>query len=637
MAAQLEEGEGTKADLFFSQDAGALGALAKAGRLQALPDATTSKVQEGFADPAGLWVATSARARVIAYDPAQAPEATSMTTVDAVLDPKYKGKVGFVPTNASFQSFVTALRVSKGEAGAKAWLEAFKANEPKAYDNNILVLDAVDSGQVALGLVNHYYWYERVAEKGADAVNAKIHFLDANDPGALINVAGAGVLAGSQSEAATKAADFLPLRRGAAVLRRRDRRVPGRRRHHVDQARPRAAGRPQGAGDRPQRPELLEETLAMLDEVGLTLSTLTPPTARDATTAARASARRRDPAPPVVPVRTVGGGRPHRPHPDRLPRGARRRGRAGPDRRHPRAPAHDGALVGRSLLLVTLVTALSVAIGVGLAFAARTDVPGRRVLAALARSRWRSPAMSRPLPGSRPCPQIAGLTGAVLVLTLCCYPYVYLPVLAALRRADPGLEEVARALGRTPWQTFREVTLRQVRPSAAAGGLLVALYTLSDFGAVSILRYDVFTRVIYTAYRSSFDRSTAAVLSLLLVALTVAISVGSHGFAAATSPASGPGSPASQSRCGSDPCACRWQVGPGSSSCWRSVSRSRRCSTGSPPGSRPVWMPGGWVPGSRRPRGCRCSGPWPARWVPCPPGILAARHRGRFTTGSSNR
>ena len=72
------------------------------------------------------------------------------------------------------------------------------------------MLDAVDSGQVALGLVNHYYWYERVAEKGADAVNAKIHFLDANDPGALINVAGAGVLAGSQqSEAATKAVDFL--------------------------------------------------------------------------------------------------------------------------------------------------------------------------------------------------------------------------------------------------------------------------------------------------------------------------------------------------------------------------------------------------------------------------------------------
>ena len=211
LAAQLlEEGDGTKADLFFSQDAGALGALAKAGRLETLPPATTAKVQERFADPAGHWVATSARARVIAYDPAQAPEVTEMTTVDAVLDPKYKGKIGFAPTNASFQSFVTALRVAKGEEGAKEWLEEFKANEPKAYDNNILVLDAVDSGQVALGLVNHYYWYERVAEKGEAAVKAKIHFLGADDPGALINVAGAGILAGSpQKDAAAKAIDYL--------------------------------------------------------------------------------------------------------------------------------------------------------------------------------------------------------------------------------------------------------------------------------------------------------------------------------------------------------------------------------------------------------------------------------------------
>ena len=165
----------------------------------------------------------------------------------------------------------------------------------------------------------------------------------------------------------------------------------------------------------------------------------------------------------------------------------------------------------RRLLLVTLVTALSVVIGVGLAFlAARTNVPGRRVLAALAPLPLAIPSYVAAFAWISALPQIAGLTGAVLVLTLCCYPYVYLPVLAALRRADPGLEEVARSLGRTPWQTFREVTLRQVRPSAAAGGLLVALYTLSDFGAVSLLRYDVVTRVMYTAYRSRFARSTGA-------------------------------------------------------------------------------------------------------------------------------
>jgi iron(III) transport system substrate-binding protein len=211
LAAQLlEEGEATKADVFFSQDAGALGALAKAGRLEPLDPAVSEQVIGGFADPNGLWVGTSARARVIAYNPGQAPEVEQMTSVDAVLDPKYKGKIGYAPANASFHAFVTALRVEKGEDGAKEWLTKFKANEPRKYDNNVLILDGVDKGEVALGLINHYYWYERVAEKGADAVTAKIHFLGADDPGALINVAGVGILKGTdQKAAAAKAVNYL--------------------------------------------------------------------------------------------------------------------------------------------------------------------------------------------------------------------------------------------------------------------------------------------------------------------------------------------------------------------------------------------------------------------------------------------
>jgi iron(III) transport system substrate-binding protein len=272
MAAQLlEEGDATKADLFFSQDAGALGAVAKAGRLETLPAATLGKVQQGFADHDQHWVATSARARVIAYDPAQAPEVTEMTTVDAVLDPRYKGKIGFAPSNASFQSFVTALRVTKGEDGAKEWLEKFKANEPKAFDNNILVLDAVDSGQVALGLVNHYYWYERVAEKGAAGVKAKIHFLNSDDPGALVNVAGAGVLAGSpQKEAALKAIDFLLSTTGQQYFADQTAEYPvvegvSSSKHDlvpIDQL-------TRASIDLNQL-DSLDQTLALLDEVGLT-------------------------------------------------------------------------------------------------------------------------------------------------------------------------------------------------------------------------------------------------------------------------------------------------------------------------------------------------------------------------------
>lgn len=211
LAAQLlEEGEGTEADVFFSQDAGALGALAGAGMLAELDEAITSRTLERFRDPAGRWVPTSARARVVAYDPATAPEVAEMSSIDEVLDPAYRGRVAYAPTNASFQSFVTALRVTRGEDGARAWLEAFAANDPQVYDNNVAILDAVDSGQVPLGLINHYYWYEKAAEVGADEMNVQLRFLGGGDAGALINVAGAGVIQGSdQSEAAAAAVEFL--------------------------------------------------------------------------------------------------------------------------------------------------------------------------------------------------------------------------------------------------------------------------------------------------------------------------------------------------------------------------------------------------------------------------------------------
>lgn len=211
LAAQLlEEGDATRADLFFSQDAGALGAVAGQGRLAELPAEVTDLVADRYVDDESRWIATSARARVIAYHPAQAPEVASMTSIDAILEPSYRGRIGFAPTNASFHSFVTALRLARGEDGARDWLTRFAENEPVAYEKNGLVLDAVDAGEVDLGLINHYYWHEKVAELGADAVTARIHFLNRDDPGALINVAGVGVLEGSdQAQAATEAVAYL--------------------------------------------------------------------------------------------------------------------------------------------------------------------------------------------------------------------------------------------------------------------------------------------------------------------------------------------------------------------------------------------------------------------------------------------
>ncbi|GAA3834403.1 iron ABC transporter substrate-binding protein [Streptomyces phyllanthi] len=211
LAAQiLEEGDRTKAGLFLSQDAGALGALSREGMLEKLPQGTLDEVDESYRGGEGDWVGLSGRVRVIAYNPGDLSEDEVPDSVHDVVKPEWKNKVGFAPTNASFQAFVTGMRVLEGDDATREWLQDLKANGAKTYAHNLATLDAIEAGEVSLGLVNHYYWYERVAEKGEDKVNAKLHFLPGKDPGALINVAGVGILKDSgQSETAQKAVDYL--------------------------------------------------------------------------------------------------------------------------------------------------------------------------------------------------------------------------------------------------------------------------------------------------------------------------------------------------------------------------------------------------------------------------------------------
>ncbi|MCA1783552.1 MAG: extracellular solute-binding protein [Intrasporangiaceae bacterium] len=224
----------------------------------------------GYADDDGRWVATSARARVIAYNPELAPETTDMTSIDDILDPQYKGQVGIAPTNASFQSFVTALRVTKGEDGAREWLTRLKDNEPQIYEKNGLILDAVDSGEVALGLINHYYWYEKADEVGIDTITAQVHFLDSDDPGALINVAGVGILEGAeQSEGAARIIEFFLSEEGQQYFTDETSEYPV-----VDGITLKEGLTPlselQGSTVDLNQLDSLAETLALLEEVGLT-------------------------------------------------------------------------------------------------------------------------------------------------------------------------------------------------------------------------------------------------------------------------------------------------------------------------------------------------------------------------------
>jgi iron(III) transport system substrate-binding protein len=209
MAAQiLEEGDNSPADVFFGQDAGALGALAKDGRLTPLSEAQLGLVRDGLKDDDGRWVGTSARARVVVYNNQELTEADLPDSILDFVDPKWEGRIGWAPTNGSFQAFVTALRVVEGEDGARAWLEGIQANKPLAYDNNIATVEAVAAGEVSVGFVNHYYLYQFLAEDPDYAASNKLY--GGGDPGGLVNVAGAGLLdTASNVDEANAFIDFL--------------------------------------------------------------------------------------------------------------------------------------------------------------------------------------------------------------------------------------------------------------------------------------------------------------------------------------------------------------------------------------------------------------------------------------------
>jgi iron(III) transport system permease protein len=183
-------------------------------------------------------------------------------------------------------------------------------------------------------------------------------------------------------------------------------------------------------------------------------------------------------------------------------------------------------LAARSLGLALVVSSACILLGVCCAFAVtRTDLPGRRFFGVLAALPLAVPTYIAAFGWVSAFNEFDGFWAAALVLTLCCYPYVYLPVAGSLVGTDPAQEEVSKSLGRGPVGTFLGVTARQVRPAIMAGALLVALYVLSDFGAVSILRADTFTRAIFIEFDLGFDRTGALVLSTVLIALTVVLLV----------------------------------------------------------------------------------------------------------------
>lgn len=197
-----EEGGNSPADLFFSQDAGALGALEKDDLLAQLPGDITEKVDSRFRSREDRWVATSARARVIAYNRDRVQRSELPDSILDFTDERWKGRIGWAPTNGSFQAFVTALRELRGDDAAREWLEGIVANDPEVFDDNEPIRDALAEGELDVGFINHYYVAQAQAEEGSD-YPVEVYFPPGGDPGSLVNVAGIGVLdsSGSKDEA----------------------------------------------------------------------------------------------------------------------------------------------------------------------------------------------------------------------------------------------------------------------------------------------------------------------------------------------------------------------------------------------------------------------------------------------------
>ena len=198
-ATLLEEGENSPADVFFAQDPGGLGAVAKDGMLSTLPNEITDLTPQWARSPEGLWVGVSGRARVLVYNSETLSEADLPQSIFDLTNQQWRGRIGWAPTNGSFQAMVTAMRVLWGEEKTTEWLKGIQANEPTSYPNNTTQVAAAAAGEIDVGLVNHYYLHRFLQEEG-DAFPARNYHPTAGGPGSLVMVAGAGILQTSKNQ-----------------------------------------------------------------------------------------------------------------------------------------------------------------------------------------------------------------------------------------------------------------------------------------------------------------------------------------------------------------------------------------------------------------------------------------------------
>jgi iron(III) transport system substrate-binding protein len=214
----MQEGSSSPADVFYTENTPVLEELREKGLLAPVSPSTLAAVPSRYDSVQGDWVGVSARVSVLVYNTSQISSSQLPSSILELSEPKWKGKVGFAPSETDFQPLITTIIKFDGLATAERWLKGLQANS-KLYPDNETVVAQVNNGESAVGLINHYYWFRLRAELGAGAMHSALHYYAAGDPGDLIDVSGAAVLSSSSHQAdAQKLLAFLVSREGQEAI-----------------------------------------------------------------------------------------------------------------------------------------------------------------------------------------------------------------------------------------------------------------------------------------------------------------------------------------------------------------------------------------------------------------------------------
>ncbi|MEO3936214.1 iron ABC transporter substrate-binding protein [Dermatophilaceae bacterium Soc4.6] len=214
----VQEGKASPADVFLTENSPAIALVDRAGLLAKVSTTTTANVPAAYRPSTGDWTGWAARATVFAYNPSKVAASALPASILDLAQPQWKGRVGIAAGGADFQAIVSAVLSIEGESATMTWLQGLKTNA-KVYQGNTAIMKAVDAGEVASGVIYHYYWAKDRAESGANSKNVELYYVGKQDPGAFLSVSGAGVLASSTHQAdAQRFVDYLTSKDGQEIL-----------------------------------------------------------------------------------------------------------------------------------------------------------------------------------------------------------------------------------------------------------------------------------------------------------------------------------------------------------------------------------------------------------------------------------